>query len=148
MTELEFRVRGIPVPQGSTRAFVRGGRAVVVGTRRDLLAWRAAIASSVATAMSDTPPLEGPVAVHLFFRLPRPRSHYLPANGRRPTPELRLDAPEFVAGKPDLDKLVRAALDALTGVVFRDDAQVVRRVVDKRFDETPGVEGRVRTVAA
>jgi Holliday junction resolvase RusA-like endonuclease len=41
---------------------------------------------------------------------------------------------------PDLDKLVRAILDSLTGVVWRDDAQVVDIVARKVYAETPGVD--------
>lgn len=139
--DLSFEVRGLPVPQGSVRAFVRGGRAVVVGVKAPLAAWRGAVATEARDVMTeaDAAPLQGPVAVHLWFRLPRPRSHYLPAGKTRPEPELRLDAPDYVQSAPDIDKLVRACLDAMTAVVFRDDSQVVRLVAQKRYDDVPGV---------
>ncbi len=139
--DLSFDVRGLPLPQGSVRAFVRGGRAVVVGVRQSLADWRSAVAGEARGVMTeaDAAPLAGPVVVHLWFRLPRPRSHYLPAGRRRPEPELRIDAPDYVATAPDIDKLIRACLDALTAVVWRDDAQVVRLVAQKRYDDTPGV---------
>jgi Holliday junction resolvase RusA-like endonuclease len=41
---------------------------------------------------------------------------------------------------PDLDKLIRAILDALTGVVWRDDGQVVDIVASKVYADTPGVD--------
>jgi len=139
--DLAFDVRGLPVTQGSVRAFVRGGRAVVAGVSAPLAAWRGSMAQEARAEATDTgwTPTSGPVVVHLWFRLPRPRSHFLPAGARRPEPELRLDAPEFVPTKPDVDKLIRAALDALTGVVWADDAQVVRIVAQKRYDAVPGV---------
>lgn len=144
MTEVEFTVRGLPVPQGNAKAFVRGGRAVVAtGARTGPLAdWRQAIAAEARAVMTE-PPADEPVVVHLWFRFPRPRSHYLPANARRLEPELRVDAPDFVTTKPDADKIARAALDAMTGVVFRDDSQVARLVVEKRYHSTPGVFVRV-----
>ena len=43
--------------------------------------------------------------------------------------------------KPDLDKLVRAIFDALTGPVWHDDANVITLHTDKRraaLLETPG----------
>jgi len=40
----------------------------------------------------------------------------------------------------DLDKLVRAVLDALTGIVWKDDAQVVALKATKVQGVTPGVE--------
>ena len=151
MTDIvDFEVRGLPVAQGSPRAFVAGKRAIVAtearsgygGRTSPLAAWRHAIAARARDVMIGAPQ-RGPVAVHLWFRFPRPASHYLPANGRRPAPELRVDAPEFVGTKPDADKVARAALDALTGVVWIDDSQVVRLVVEKRYADTPGVGVRV-----
>lgn len=139
--DLSFDVRGLPVPQGSVRAFVRGGRAVVAAVRQPLAHWRGAVAGEARAAMlaADLAPIAVPVVVHLWFRMPRPASHYLPAGRRRPVRELRLDAPDYAPSAPDLDKLVRAALDAMTAVVFLDDSQVVRLVAQKRYDDTPGV---------
>ena len=39
---------------------------------------------------------------------------------------------------PDLDKLVRAALDALTGIVFGDDGQVCELYAHKLYGDGPG----------
>jgi Holliday junction resolvase RusA-like endonuclease len=125
MSEINFTVRGQPVPQGSSRAFVRGGRAVLVSKSARLSDWRAAVATEARDAMGIVPPLAGPVSV--FIRaIPseRPASHWLPSNSRRPVRELRLDAPRWNASIPDADKLARAVLDSLTGVVFADDRQV------------------------
>lgn len=147
---VEFEVRGLPVPQGSARAFVAGKRAIIATegnrTRSPLGAWRTAIAQAAAEAMAGAP-WDGPVSVYLSFRpASRPAAHYLPANARRPIRELRLDAPFHHAGKPDADKLARSALDALTGVVFEDDRQVASLDVLKRWPaegEGPGVTIRV-----
>ncbi len=150
MTELAFDVRGLPIAQGTARAFIAGGRAIVTTeanrTSSPLGAWRSAIATEARAAVVG-PPITGPVEVLLGFRFPRPRSHYHPANRRRPTPDLRLDAPAHHVGRPDADKLARSALDALTAVVFADDSQVARLIVAKRYvDETegPGVAVRIR----
>jgi crossover junction endodeoxyribonuclease RusA len=135
MSAVTFRVRGVPVPQGTARAFVAGGRAFLATDANRLSspigAWRAAIRSEAQDAMRDAPLLAGAVSIHAGFALPRPLS--LP---RRIT---QADA------RPDLDKLARSLLDALTGVVIRDDAQVVALDVAKRYDsEQPGVAVSVR----
>lgn len=140
---LTFTVRGTPVPQGSVRAFVRGDRAVVNSTTARLDDWRHAIATEARDAMSSAPLMEGPLTVSLWFTFARPASHYLPANSRRPVRTLRLDAPEYVTTAPDIDKLERAALDAMAGVVYANDRAVVRLHGDKRYDEWSGVEVRV-----
>jgi Holliday junction resolvase RusA-like endonuclease len=41
--------------------------------------------------------------------------------------------------RPDIDKLARAVLDAMTGPIIYDDAQVVRLLVTKCYDLNPGV---------
>jgi crossover junction endodeoxyribonuclease RusA len=70
----------------------------------------------------------GPVAVALAFRMPRPKSSKpgQPADKR-----------------PDLDKLVRAVLDALTSAgMYEDDARVVDLRASKQLSEpgtSPGV---------
>lgn len=141
---LDFRVRGTPVPQGSVRAYVRDDRAVVNSVTPRLADWRHAIAAEAAEAMGDDPPWTGPIGLRLGFILARPASHFLPANSRRPEPVLRVDAPEYVDRAPDLDKLERAALDALTGVLYLDDRQVARLSADKSWGDIPGVDVRAR----
>lgn len=132
---LELTVRGIPVPQGTARAYIRGERAIVVTKGRGRLDdWRQAIATEARSAMGDRPLLEGPVVVRARFTWPRPKSHRSTSGGLRPA------APFSKTTPPDVDKASRALLDALTGVVFRDDAQVVRLDAGKAFDDVaPGV---------
>jgi crossover junction endodeoxyribonuclease RusA len=48
--------------------------------------------------------------------------------------------------KPDIDKLQRAALDALTGVLFEDDSQVVSVICTKDFGSPARMMARVWTV--
>jgi crossover junction endodeoxyribonuclease RusA len=116
---IAFTVRGLPVPQGSTRAFVRGGRPIVTSDAKGLGVWRTAIASEARFAMGGLPMLRGPVRVQVEFELPRPASR--PKRDRWPD------------RRPDLDKLVRACLDSLTGVVVADDSQVVRLAASKIY---------------
>lgn len=147
----EFTVVGTPVPQGSMQAFVRGGKPhVVAGNAGPLEKWRGDIRSAfaeangpVATAL-DQFVQDGPVSMRLTFRLARPKSHYLPATKSRPRPELKADAPTW-GGKGDLDKLVRAVLDALTGISYEDDKQVVVLGATKEYSPAgrAGVDVRV-----
>jgi Holliday junction resolvase RusA-like endonuclease len=131
-----FAVDGVPVPQGSKQAFVVRGRAVVTERGRVALGpWRATIAARAAEELVE--PVRGSVVVELRFRLLRPKSHY---RGGRLADVLRDDAPAYVATRPDVDKLARAVLDALTGVAFADDGQVVGLVAWKRFAERAGVD--------
>jgi crossover junction endodeoxyribonuclease RusA len=129
---LDFFVSGAPTPQGSKRAFVVKGKPVLTESAGDRLRiWRQDVRFAAKAAMEQASPdgwepLTGAVDVTLWFRLRRPKS--LPKRVYYPVK------------RPDLDKLVRAILDALTSVgVFRDDAQVVTLDAFKRFDEKSGV---------
>lgn len=133
MSTITFDVDGLPVTQGSMRAFVRNGRPILTSdSGQKLKDWRTSIAYAAQVARDGAFADSGvPVSVALGFRLPRPKS--APKSVLYPTK------------KPDLDKLIRAALDALTMVVFKDDSQVVTLETTKRFAEgAPGVSVVVR----
>ena len=115
---VRFEVYGVPQPQGSSRAFVtKTGRAVVTSANKNLRPWRDQVAWEAREAMDGSPPLTGAVCVEVVFWLARPKSV------KRLSPTV----------KPDVDKLLRGVLDALTGVAFVDDAQVVDVDVSKRY---------------
>jgi Holliday junction resolvase RusA-like endonuclease len=79
--------------------------------------------------------IDGPVCVDLAFYFERPKSHL---NG---SGSLRKGYSSSHIVKPDLDKLVRAILDSGTvGLVWRDDAQVVRLTATKNYVQTSGAE--------
>lgn len=143
MITLTFSVRGVPVPQGSARAFVRGTRAVMVTRSAALVDWRRAIADAAADAMDGRALIDGPISVSAAFVMAaRPASHFLPANSRRPCRTVRLDAPVWHTSPPDLDKACRALLDAMTGVVWSDDRQVAVLTARKSWPQelqAPGV---------
>lgn len=137
-TNVSFRVYGVPAPQGSKTAFVRGGRAVVVDGssttgRQKLSSWRAEVARE-AQNEANTEPFQGPVSVTIRFYMPRPKS----------APKSRL----YPDRKPDVDKLVRSTLDALSGVIYRDDAQIVRLNAVKLYADVEDPPGANITVAA
>lgn len=125
---ISFTVYGTPKPQGSKRAWVNKttGRAMMVDQAgAPLQDWRVDVQQAALTAMGERPPLDGPIYVTLRFHLARPKSH----------PKTRQTWP---ATRPDIDKLARACLDALTHICFVDDGQVVHLNVFKVWGQ-PGV---------
>ncbi len=132
---VEFFVAGVAQPKGSARAFVPKGwsRAVVTSSNPRLKEWQTLVSLQAARHVSQGV-LDGPVVVELAFVLHRPDS--LPKRVAHCTK------------KPDVDKLARAALDALTGIVIKDDAQVVCLVATKSYappGKMTGVHVRVRS---
>lgn len=121
-------VRGIPAPKGSKKAFASGDRVVVVDANpKSLKDWQQAVMFVLQSAWQAAP-LQGPVEVDISFGLLKPPS----------VPKKRA----FPTVKPDIDKLARAILDALTGIVIRDDAQVVRLRCSKDYMLEAGAQIR------
>jgi len=138
-----FTVPGQPVPQGSLSPFVHAktGR-VVAPQKRTLVEWRETVAWH-ARQLGAVDPTPDPVRVILDFRLRRPRSHF--GTGRNHG-VLKTSAPAWCVSRPDVDKLQRACLDALTGVLWRDDSQVVDITASKSWADEPRVDIEVHEV--
>jgi Holliday junction resolvase RusA-like endonuclease len=123
---LIFRAYGVPQPKGSTRAFVPRGwtRPIITDSNRSLKAWQQLVTEAASQAMDAVPDgdralMLGGVRLSIVFYLPRPKSmskrirHHCKA--------------------PDLDKISRSVLDALSHVAYHDDAQVVELLAVKRY---------------
>lgn len=72
---------------------------------------------------SGTPMMRGPVFLQLRAIYPVPESW----------PQRKKAAAVWKTSKPDADNLVKLQKDALTGIVYRDDAQVVKVHAEKRY---------------
>ena len=123
----KFFVKGKPVPQGSMK-FIRPG--VMIHSRAaDLAVWRADIARNA--ELSGFKPVSGGVKVEIDFIFIRPKS------ANRPFPTVA----------PDLDKLIRAVLDGLTGVAYEDDSQVILIQATKTYGQNTGAWIGIEQVA-
>lgn len=81
-------------------------------------------------------PLSGPLVVSFEFVIARPRGHY--GTGRN-SHRVRPSAPAYPAVKPDTTKLIRSTEDALKGICWNDDSQIVRQYASKSYGSSPGV---------
>ena len=136
MTLVQVFVPGKPAPQGSKRYLgVKGGKGITVESSKAVAPWRADVRDVVIGHMNDRhadcpmwPRGEG-LDVELNFVMPRPASA-----PKKATPA--------ATKRPDVDKLARAVLDALSSAgVWADDSQVTRLVASKRIaqiGERPG----------
>lgn len=128
-----FFVPGIPKPKGSKNAFVlpakngKKPRAVIVDQKGpELKRWASQVAWEADRFRPHTL-FDGPVKLECYFRLPPPKA-------------LPKSKASYAIKKPDFDKLVRTVCDALSGVIYHDDSQIVESVICKRYDDSPGVE--------
>jgi len=119
---IAFEVLGVPAPQGSKSAFLRGGKVRMVESdnavgRAKVRSWRGAVAEAAREQAAELDgPMDGPLHLAIEFRLPMPAS--------RPK-RMRELGMAWHTTKPDLSKLIRATEDALTdGGLIRDDARI------------------------
>lgn len=106
---------------------------MVTADNRKAKGWQTAIAWMAKAAIGARPPIAAPISVSVWFYFERPE-HQRPFR-IRPTV------------KPDLDKLLRCACDALTGVVYVDDCQVVNINAWKYYGDKARAEFLIREVA-
>lgn len=129
--EVTFTVPGEPVPQPRHRAGVqkkgrRAGKAqLYLPDDHPVHTFKAAVALVAGQACRGRKvPAGGPVELTLVFVFPRPG--YLVWK-KKAMPR------EVMTAKPDLDNLAKAVKDAMNGIAWADDAQVVRTVQEKWY---------------
>jgi crossover junction endodeoxyribonuclease RusA len=114
----EFTVLGKTATKGSTRSFLRGRKVVTMADNRNLGSWTQAAkwAALQAGARVVKKPTAVSLCVNFDFLMPR---------------SVRGRVEHTV--KPDIDKLLRAVLDALTGICYEDDSQVMSVIAVKKY---------------
>ncbi len=120
---ISLTIYGRPAPQGSKRHV---GRGIMVESSKALKPWRQMVS---ATALEKFGTFKGTgleaVSMIVVFYFAKPMS----AKKR-----------VFPTVKPDLDKCLRAILDGLSGITYKDDSQVVEVRMTKLYDAVERVE--------
>jgi len=122
-------VRSAGAPQGSKRHL---GNGVMIESSQRVKPFRQDVKYAAAEVIPADWDRAADMAVKVDFHFRRPQSH-LTTKGA-----LTKNAPLYPVGRNigDLDKLCRSLLDALTGVVFHDDSQVIDLVSRKRYSDS------------
>jgi len=126
---LTFTVYGVPKPKGNLRAFMKAGMKfpIVTDSNRNVKSWSQLVAEGASRAIAELPVHDrslmfaSAIRLSVAFYLPRPKKYQ-----KRGVPVAHLTA-------PDIDKLLRAILDALTQVAWGDDSQVVELLATKAY---------------
>lgn len=136
---VSFVVPGQPVGKGRPRAS-RTPKGVRLHTPDKTVNYEALVATAAQGAMRDAAPIEDPCEVLMEIRLAVPLSWSAKKRNQA------FDGVLHPTKKPDMDNVVKAIFDAINGVVWQDDVQVVRLIATKRYGRTPGVTVAVRSV--
>lgn len=133
MMTIRFDVLGEPTGKGRPKVVRRGNLPYPVAITPDKT--RAAEQSLLAQALAHKPaePLCGPLTMRIDAICGIPPSW---PKRRRTEALTGLKRP---TGKPDIDNLAKLVLDALNGVFYLDDKQVVTLQVTKTYGPVPKV---------
>ncbi len=148
---ISFFVHGKAVPKGSARAMQgppRGpacgkcglrkrGYPYVINANDKTKSWEKSIRGAARVAMMKAEKINGAVKAELVFFMERPKDHHVANDRSRPLKKKHQDT-ILHTKKPDVDKLSRAVLDALTDICFGDDSTVYRMPAVKYWGPRPG----------
>jgi len=128
-----FKVDGNPVGKQRAR-YVKRGNFVQTYTPEKTRSYETLIKESAKQAMGSSEPLETPVSLYLYIRVPIPQS----------CTKKRLEAiqngSEKPIRKPDSSNILKSIEDGMNGVVYHDDSQIVNIHVTKVYATQAGVD--------
>jgi Holliday junction resolvase RusA-like endonuclease len=136
---VSFFCQGEPATKGSMRAYTYRRKSGRIGARvahdnDRTAAWSQALGWAARQALRGASFDAAAVEVRCSFVVPRPRDHY--GTGRN-AGQIKPGAPREPTSHAtgDVDKLVRCLLDALTGIAWADDSQVVEVRASKAYHD-------------
>ena len=130
-----FEIEPVPQlrPRVSSRPYVRVYDPPKVKNFKSLL-------RSLASSQYSRPPMLGPLSVSLTFY--RPVQSSISKTER----ERRLSNESKPVVKPDTDNYIKSTLDALNGVLWHDDSQIVKIEAEKKYSDHPKITVSVKPV--
>lgn len=129
---MKLVIEGKPEPQGRPRSSIRGGRINVRDpdasrNYKRMVAWQA-------RNQYKGKPLEGALQVEMDIYRQIPKSTSKVRRERKNDKELRPIV------RPDIDNYTKSVMDALDGITWIDDSQVVMLSANKYYSDNPRVE--------
>jgi Holliday junction resolvase RusA-like endonuclease len=126
--QVQYSVPGEPRGKGRPK-FARRGNFVKTYTDAKTTSYEDQIRFYALKAMGDSKVIEGAVRVFVSIRMAVPKSY---SKKRR---EACLSGSEKPLKKPDWDNVAKSICDAMNGVVYGDDTQIVEAHVTKQYAE-------------
>ncbi len=132
-------IPGKPATAGSKSVYrTPQGKTIVAPASKYTKPWMEAVKyAAIKKGYNGKLIIRGPIRLTCTFYFLRPKSHY--GTGRNKD-ILKQSAPQHKTTIPDLTKHVRAIEDSLTGLIWRDDSQVVEQINKKLYGEPQGAE--------
>lgn len=134
-----FIVPGAPVGKGRPRAF-RRGNGIAMHTPEKTANYEALVRMAASQAMSGRAPFDGAVSASIEIEITPPASWSQRKREQAIAGDIRPTT------KPDIDNTMKSIFDAISGVVWGDDRQVVNVSASKRYAPTAGARVSVEEV--
>jgi len=140
-------VPGEAQSSGSKRGFYNKklGRVLMVPASKKQKPWQDMVKFVAMNEFAKRIPFDGPLDMSLVFVRMRPKGHYGTGRNEGVLKDWAKDLKP--TGKPDSLKLGRAVEDALKGIIYGDDAQIVHHDITKLYGPKPGVDVCVRQLS-
>lgn len=120
-------IAGHAETKGSTKAFRCGNRCIITNANPRCKKWQQRVTLAVINAKVVKTEFPVELEMTFFFTIAKSRKD--------------LKDGDCHTQKPDIDKLIRPILDALTGIVYKDDCQVSKVTACKKWTNEIGREG-------
>lgn len=133
---IHITVPGTPVPKARPRLGKCG-----VYTPKKTSDYEGFVAWCARQKMAGVPPFQDAIRVEVEVYFPIPASY-----SKKKAEQAEQGAIKHTK-KPDADNIIKGIFDALNGIVFRDDSQVVHATVSKAYSHHPRAEITVEVVA-
>lgn len=137
--EVHIVVPGEVVAKGRPR-FSKRGNFVRTYTPKKTKDYEAIVRDAASDAMDYESPFEGALFLSVDVYFPIPKSY------TKRDKEAAESGRKKPAKKPDIDNLIKTAMDGLNEVVFHDDKQVTHLQACKKYSYEPRMEITVREV--
>ena len=126
MIQVQYSVPGEPRGKGRPR-FAKRGNFVKTYTDAKTVSYEDQIRFYALKAMGDSKVIEGAVRVFVSIRMAVPKSY---SKKRR---EACLNGLEAPLKKPDWDNVAKSICDAMNGIIYVDDTQIVEAHITKQY---------------
>ena len=128
-----FKVDANPVGKQRAR-YVKRGNFVSTYTPEKTRTYETLIRDAAIEAMGTSEPLETPVTLYLYIRVPIPKSY------SKKKLEACLNGMDQPIKKPDASNILKSVEDGMNGIVYKDDSQIINLHVTKVYSTLAGVD--------
>ena len=127
---ITFTVPGAAVGKGRPKA-ARRGKFITMYTPEKTASYENLVKIKAQEAMEGKPPIEGACLLQLAIHAP------IPASWSEKKKKGAVDGSVRATSKPDIDNVLKGICDAMNGIVFIDDKQIVGCTITKAYGLTP-----------